>query len=157
MVETRVAGEADAETIAEHRRRMFAEMGNGDEQSLQAMVRNFIPWVRERLKDGRYLGWLVLDRECVVAGAGMWLMEFPPHWRDPKPLRACLTNFYVAPESRGRGLAHSLLRTAIAEARRRDIKVVVLHASDAGRPIYERNCFTESNEMILDLDAESND
>lgn len=65
-------------------------MGNGDEESLQAMVRNFIPWVRERLKDGRYLGWLVLDRECVVAGAGMWLMEFPPHWRDPKPLRAYL-------------------------------------------------------------------
>jgi hypothetical protein len=50
-----------------------------------------------------------------------------------------------------------LLRTAILEARCRDIKVVVLHASDAGRPIYERNGLKESNEMILDLDAEAND
>lgn len=73
---------------------------------------------------------------------------FPPHWRDPEPLRVYLTNFYVKPEARGRGLAHGLLKTAVQEARCRGIKVVALHASKFGRPIYERNGFEESNEMM---------
>lgn len=116
------------------------------------MVGRFVPWVEERLEDGSYAGWLVVEGERVVAGAGMWVMEFPPHWRDPEPQRAYLLNFYVAPEARGRGLAFGLLKTAVEEARRRGIKVVTLHASRFGRPIYERNGFEASNEMMLSLE-----
>jgi GNAT superfamily N-acetyltransferase len=118
-----------------------------------AMLKNFAPWIRERLRDGRYIGWLVTKGDTAVAGAGMLLMDFPPHWRDPEPLRAYLLNFYVAPEARGRGLASGLLRSAIEEARRRDIRVVSLHASQFGRPLYERNGFEATNEMMLHLDS----
>lgn len=152
MFETRVATAADAEVIADHRRSMFAEMGHGNEEGLQRMVDSFVPWVRERLTDGRYVGWLFVgDDEQVVAGAGVWLMDYPPHWRDPQALRAYLTNFYVAPQVRNRGLAFALLRTAVEEARRHNIKVVSLHASNAGRPIYERSGFEATNEMMLYL------
>jgi len=124
-------------------------MGEGDEDRRQAMVRNFVPWVRERLQDGRYLGWLVVKDGRVAASAGMWLMDFPPHWKDPEPVRAYLLNFYVAPAARGLGLAGGLLKTAVEAARRRGIKVVSLHASKAGRPIYERNGFEPTTEMML--------
>lgn len=154
MFETRVATPDDAELIAEHRRSMFAEMGEGDEEQLQAMVRSFVPWVRERLEDGRYFGWLVAREQSVVAGAGVFLMDFPPHWRDESPLRAYLLNFYVAPEARGHGLAYGLLKTAIAGSRSRGIKVVTLHASRFGRPIYERNGFRPTTEMMLYPDGE---
>src|SRR5262249_49694442 len=146
------ATEADAELISEQRRKMFVEMGQPDDEPMQAMLRNFLPWVRERLRDGRYLGWLIENGEHVVAGGGMLLMDFPPHWRDPQPLRAYLLNFYVTPEARRRGLAETLLQTATAEAGRRGIKVVTLHASEFGRPLYERNGFAATNEMMLHLD-----
>lgn len=149
MFRIRIATEGDAELIAEHRRLMFTEMGDGDQEKLQAMVSRFVPWVKERLKDGRYLGWLVLEEDRIVAGAGMWLMDFPPHWRDPEPLRAYLLNFYVMPEARGQGLASQLLRRAVEEARSHGIKTIVLHASRFGRPIYERNGFEPTNEMML--------
>jgi GNAT superfamily N-acetyltransferase len=119
------------------------------------MVVAFVPWVRERLRDGRYLGWMVEQAGQVVAGGGMYLMDFPPHFRDPQPLRAYLLNFYVGPEARGRGVARGLLKTAIDEARRRGIRVVSLHASEAGRPLYERNGFAASNEMMLNLGDET--
>jgi GNAT superfamily N-acetyltransferase len=149
MFETRVATEADAALIAGHRSLMFAEMGHGDERQLREMAEAFIPWVRERLRDGRYLGWLVQDEEAVVAGAGLWLMDFPPHWRDPQPLRAYLLNFYVAPEARGRGLARDLLQRAVEEARQHGVRVISLHASNAGRPIYEQYGFEATTEMML--------
>jgi GNAT superfamily N-acetyltransferase len=151
MFETRAATEADAEVIAEQRLRMFVEMGRPEDAGMRAMLVAFVPWVRERLKDGRYVGWIVTDGEKIVAGAGMFLMDFPPHVRDPHPLRAYLLNFYVQPEARGRGLAYGLLKGAVEEARRRGIRVVSLHASEAGRPLYERNGFAASNEMMLNL------
>ena len=82
-------------------------------------------------------------------------MEFPPHFLDPEPRRAYLLNFYVAPEMRGRGFARQLLALAIDEARARGIKVVTLHASKFGKPIYERNGFVMSNEMLLRFDEEA--
>ena len=58
-------------------------------------------------------------------------------------------NFYVAPEMRRRGLARELLALAVAEAKARGIKVVTLHASKFGKPLYEQNGFEMSNEMRL--------
>ena len=82
-------------------------------------------------------------------------MEFPPHFLDEEPRRAYLLNFYVAPEMRGRGLARELLGLAVAEAKARGIKVVSLHASKFGKPLYERNGFAMSNEMLLRFDEEA--
>jgi len=154
MFETRLAGVADAELIAQHRRRMFVDAGQADDAALQPMEDNFVRWVRPKLKDGSYVGWLVEHEGRVVAGAGMWLMDFPPHWTDAEPRRAYLLNFYVDPEFRGHGLAYGLLKNAVEDARARGIKVVALHASKFGKPIYERNGFKATSEMWLRLDSE---
>jgi ribosomal protein S18 acetylase RimI-like enzyme len=154
MFETRLATVADAELIARQRRRMFVDAGNGEDDKLQTMEDNFVAWVRPRLSDGSYVGWIVSEEGQVVAGAGMWVMDFPPHFFDAEPVRAYLLNFYVDPAFRGRGLAYELLRTAVDDARRRGIKVVSLHASKFGKPLYERNGFKPSTEVLLRLEAE---
>jgi GNAT superfamily N-acetyltransferase len=152
MFEMRLATVADAELIGAQRHRMFVDSGQADDERMQTVTAKFVPWVREKLEDGSYIGWLTSETSedgRVVAGAGMWLMDFPPHWMDAEPVRAYLLNFYVDPAFRGHGLAHALLKTAVGEARRRGIKVVSLHASKFGRPLYERNGFEATNEMIL--------
>jgi GNAT superfamily N-acetyltransferase len=154
MFETRLATVDDAELIAGQRRSMFVDAGQAPDVGLSLMVENFVAWVRPRLNDGSYVGWLVEEDGRVVAGAGMWLIDFPPHWMDAEPMRAYLLNFYVDPAFRGRGLASELLTTAVQDARRRKIKVVSLHASKFGKPLYERNGFEPTNEMILRLDVE---
>jgi GNAT superfamily N-acetyltransferase len=128
---------------------MFADAGLADEAKMGPMVTAFVPWVRAKLEDGSYVGWLGEEDGRVVAGAGLWMMEFPPHFLDEQPCRAYLLNFYVAPEMRGRGMAGELLARALAEAKARGTKVVTLHASKFGKPIYERNGFAMSNEMML--------
>ena len=152
MFETRLATVEDAGLIARQRRQMFVDAGQAEDAGLQEMMENFVVWVRPRLMDGSYVGWMAEDEGRVVAGAGMWMMEFPPHWMDAQPLRAYLLNFYVEPEARGQGLAYRLLKTSVEAARGRGVKVVSLHASKFGRPIYERNGFEESTEMMLRLE-----
>jgi GNAT superfamily N-acetyltransferase len=152
MFETRLAGAEDAELVAHQRMRMFVDAGQAEEgAAMLRMMENFVAWVRPRLQYGSYVGWLVEEGVRAVAGAGMWLMDFPPHWMDAEPVRAYLLNFYVDPEFRGRGLAYELLKTAVDDARRRGIKVVSLHASQFGRPLYERNGFEGTSEMMLRL------
>lgn len=145
----RFATELDAGLIAEQRRRMFVDAGQPDDEKMAAMEEAFLPWVRERIEAGTYLGWLAGEGERVVGGAGLWLMDFPPHFLHREAVRGYLLNFYVDPEFRGKGLARKLLQAALEEARRRGIEIATLHASKFGRHLYEQNGFTPTNEMML--------
>jgi len=151
MVEIRRATPVDTGLIAEQRRKMFADAGLAAAEELDEMTANFAVWVRPLLEDGTYLAWLAEDGARTVAGAGMLLIGFPPYWMDAEPVRAYLLNFYTEPSHRGQGIAPRLLQLALDEAKRRGIKVVTLHASKFGKPIYERHGFTPTSEMMLRL------
>ncbi len=150
MFTTRPAAPADAEAITRQRRQMFLDAGLATPEQAESMADAFTAWVRRHLEAGTYLGWLTEDTEQankVVAGAGLYLLEYAPHWQDPNPVRAYLLNFYVDPALRGRGLAGNLLLLAMEETRRRKIRVVTLHASRFGKPVYEKFGFEQTDEM----------
>jgi GNAT superfamily N-acetyltransferase len=153
MALIRLATVEDAALIAYQRRRMFVDAGQPDDARMHSMEAAFLPWVESRLKDATYLGWLATEEGRIIGGAGMWLMNFPPHFLHVETVRAYLLNFYVDPEFRGRGLARTLLQTALAEANRLDIDIVTLHASKFGRPLYEQHGFQPTNEMMLRPEA----
>src|ERR1700722_12579495 len=136
MLTLRRATVDDAALLTEHRHRMFADNNLATEQRYNDMDHNFLPWVFERLGDGRYIGLLLEDDDThqVVAGAGIYFMDWPPHYLDPTPTRAYLLNFYTEPEDRGQGLAKQLLAACVAECHSRNIAVITLHASRFGKP-----------------------
>jgi GNAT superfamily N-acetyltransferase len=150
MFTTRTATLADAALISAHRRAMFASMPNPIDEILDTMSRTFEPWVRERIGEGRYLGWIAEENLRVAGSAGMLIVDWPPHPFHPgSSQRGYLLNVYVDPEFRKRGLAHELIEKCLAEAHRRGIRVVTLHSSDAGRPVYEKFGFHPTSEMMF--------
>jgi GNAT superfamily N-acetyltransferase len=158
MPTLRRAAAADAALITQHRHRMFAANSLAPEARYAEMDAAFLPWVTERLVDGRYVGIFLQEGDAadatVLAACGIFYMDFPPHYLDPAPIRAYLLNFYTAPESRGLGYANRLLEAAVDDCRDRNVAVVTLHASQFGRPIYERFGFAQHNEMVLRLDPD---
>jgi ribosomal protein S18 acetylase RimI-like enzyme len=149
MLETRTATPADAGLVTHHRRRMFVDAGRADNQILDIMARNFEPWVAKAITDGKYIGWLTSDEGRVVAGAGLMLLDWAPHPLDPRSTqRGYLLNVYVEPDYRRKKLASQLIELALAEARRRKIRVVALHSTEEGRRLYESNGFRRTNEMF---------
>ena len=149
MYQIRAATPADAAVITHHRRRMFVDAGRQDNRVLDVMAEYFKPWVEIRLADGRYLGWLTSENGTVVAGAGLIVLDWPPHPLDPRQdKRGYLLNVYVEPEHRRKKLASQLIDQALAEARKQKIRVVALHSTDEGRPLYESNGFRRTNEMF---------
>jgi ribosomal protein S18 acetylase RimI-like enzyme len=149
MFDTRTATPDDASLIAAHRKAMFVSMHISDEATLEAMRESCEPWIKRMMYADKYLGWIMSDGALPAASAGLLILDWPPHPLDPAgEQRAYLLNVFVEPEFRRRGLAHELVGLCLAEADRRSIRVVTLHASDAGRPIYEGLGFHASNEML---------
>lgn len=150
MLATRTATAADAALIAFHRHAMFSSMGGFDESVLETLRRASEPWTARMIEAGKYLGWMIFDDQQPVASAGLLILDWPPHPFDPTgETRAYLLNVFVDPAYRRRGLARSLIELSLAEARRRNIRVVSLHASREGAPLYEHLGFKTTNEMLL--------
>ncbi len=80
----RRASVADASTVA-HIAGMFLEMRSA-ETELDEMEARFTSWVEAKLARDEYLGWFAVAEDgSVAAGAGMWLMEWPPHYLGKTP------------------------------------------------------------------------
>lgn len=147
----RLATADDAAIITHHRRAMFADMGHADEvETLDQMAMAFEGWVRRKLAQDVYIGFFMENATGdVVAGAGCWIMEWPPHFLDAAPERAYILNVYTEPAYRGRGLAKQLMQSVLDFCESRHLTVITLHASQYGRPLYEQLGFMQTNEMRL--------
>lgn len=147
---TRLATLEDAPVLAEMRRRMFLDMGKPDDERMQQVKEAFAAWVTDAIRRGIYLGWLVETAECQpVANAGLFLLEWPPHFRDIGVMRGYILNVWTHEDHRRRGIARGLMATVMSEARYRNIRVLTLHASDEGKQVYEKLGFRQSREMMF--------
>ncbi len=148
----RTATAGDICTIVSHRRAMFEEMGNADRAALDLMDEKFQDWVGEKFASGEYRHWFVLNEKGeIIAGAGLWLLEWPPVPTDASARRADVLNVYTEREYRRRGLARRLTTAILDWCRDNGIRTVILHASDTGRALYESLGFRSTNEMRTQL------
>ena len=142
---------ADLEEILVHRRRMFEDMGHREPAVLDEIVHSSRPVLREFLANGSYVGWFAVSAENrVAAGAGLLIS---PSLSGPlapdRAERVYLWNVFTYPEFRRRGLARVLTQKAIDYCRQQGHKILWLHASQFGRPLYESLGFEQTNEMKL--------
>ncbi len=135
---------------------MFYEMGYRDKAILDAMVVAFRPWLLRKMEDGEYLAWLAVRADgSVMAGLGLWLMDWPPHMVGPGSRRGNILNVYTNPDCRRQGLARRLMELALEWCRINRIRAVILHSSNEGRPLYEKLGFRATNEMRLMIEGET--
>jgi GNAT superfamily N-acetyltransferase len=155
MLDTRRARAKDSAIITRHRKAIFADAHDAPEAVLDKMSRSFEPWVTRMIEEGKYAGWITFDGDRPVASAGLLVLDWAPHFLDPTgEFRGYLLNVFVEAVYRRRGLARELVECCMAEAKRRGIRVVALHASKTGRHVYEGMGFHGTSEMMyVDRDA----
>jgi GNAT superfamily N-acetyltransferase len=144
----------DAAIIAHHRVAMFRDMGDVPTEALAAeLLSTSTTALTALLGEGLYVGWLATDTsDRVIAGAGTDVKpQLPRISHDgtrvvtaPLPL---VVNVYTEPPWRGKGIARVLMQEVMDWARIQGADRVVLHASAAGRPLYQSLGFMPTNEM----------
>ena len=154
----RTATPADIPVLARHRRLMFEEMArlNGlrpDPEKLGEMEALYTGHLRNHLPDGSLRAWIAEQEGQVVASGALSLLDWPATPSNLCSQLGLLHSVYTLPAYRRRGLAHAIAMEAIEFGRQAGLKRLVLHASEAGRPLYISLGFKPAdNEMRLALD-----
>jgi GNAT superfamily N-acetyltransferase len=151
----RSATASDAATLAGHRAGMFRDMGVLPQHLYDALVDASRRYFEEAIASGEYVGWVACPAaraQDVVAGAGVQVRRVLPHpGAGGREIvlgpQAIVLNVYTEPAWRRRGLAALLMQRVLDWAKANGVKNLVLHASDSGRPLYERLGFVPTNEM----------
>jgi GNAT superfamily N-acetyltransferase len=87
----------------------------------------------------------------ILAGGGIVFVPWAGYPGEARTQRLWIVNMYTEPRARRRGIAKKLVNTMTAWSRAEGYAAISLHASDAGRPVYESLGFKTSNEMKLSL------
>ncbi len=145
---------SDAAVIAHHRVAMFRDMGEVPTDELGAqLLRESTSALAALLGEGTYVGYLAVGADQdVIGGAGVHVRSQLPRIScdgtyvaiRPAPL---LVNVYTEPQWRRRGIARTLVVTLMRWASEQGVDQMVLHASNAGRALYESLGFAGTNEM----------
>lgn len=143
----------EAAVVARHRVCMFQDMGEVPAGLASQLEKSSERALSALLASGDYIGWFaVAPSGAVIAGAGVHIKAQLPRIalagggvaESPVPL---VVNVYTEPDWRGRGIARGLMQHLMQWAREEQFERVVLHASNAARPIYVSLGFQATNEM----------
>jgi GNAT superfamily N-acetyltransferase len=145
----------DAAIVARHRADMFIEMHPPSAAIAGRIHEATERFVRTALTRGEYVGWLAHasgSPATVVAGAGLHRRPMLPRPSDDgteviEGIEGLVLNVFVDADWRRQGIAEALMHAILAWAPEQGIRRLVLHASDAGRPLYERMGFIPTSEM----------
>jgi ribosomal protein S18 acetylase RimI-like enzyme len=138
---------SDIDLVCHHREEMFREAASA-EANLKAMADPFRTWLAARLTDGKYFGFVAEDDSQPIGAIGLMVLDWPPHPLHPNEDRhGYVLNLYVEPSYRGRGVARDLMRFSDSELTKRGLTYAVLHATQAGRRIYEQIGWASTTEM----------
>jgi GNAT superfamily N-acetyltransferase len=81
--------------------------------------------------------WVAVVDERIVAVGTLAFFVRPAFSSNPAAIEAYFLNMYTLPEHRRRGFASEILTAAKLYAQSRGITKIWLHATEAGRPVYE--------------------
>ncbi|MEP6781172.1 MAG: GNAT family N-acetyltransferase [Gemmatimonadaceae bacterium] len=154
----RLATAADAAIIAEHRTQMFYDMGSLAEELVEPMRQATVAYLQRTMPAGEYVGWLAYELQkpsYIIAGAGVLIRQIPPfatldasgNRRIAKGKQGLVVNVYANPSVRRHGVATLVMNEILDWSSRERIDRLVLHASEQGRPLYEKLGFVMTNEM----------
>jgi GNAT superfamily N-acetyltransferase len=143
---------ADIPAIIRHRLGMFTEMGIGDPSAYDAYASEFRAFVSQALPAGAFHSWLAeTGAGEIVAGGAVMVVPWPASPKDRKQQRAFMLNVFTEPAYRRNGIARSLVQTIIDWCRDQGFGSIFLHASEAGRPLYQSMGFQTTTELRYDF------
>ncbi len=135
----RQATQADIPVLVSLRMGLFCEVGELSDPLVDVdLWQATSAYFSTAQADGSARSWVAEVGREVVASGTLALFVRPPYPGNLSGREAYLLNMYTLPAYRKQGMASALLNAMVAYACAEQLGKVWLHASDEGRPLYER-------------------
>jgi ribosomal protein S18 acetylase RimI-like enzyme len=145
----RRAAPEDAALLAEHRARVWREVGDWDEAPMAAQIPIWTAWFHDALARDAYRSWIAEENGEAIASGSLLVYAAIPRPGSEAGSEGRVQSVYVVPHARRRGIARALMDLIVAHARAVPLIRLVLHPSDEARPLYRALGFTELDDMGL--------
>ena len=142
----------DLPRIVEMKVAMFKEAGHENLLSAATAERVIEDYLR-LYRDSLAIHFIAKESRKIVASAGAFIKSDLPFRYFNPGIYGFIGDVFTEMEFRGQGISTRLNRDALEWLKNRNITMVRLLASDAGRPIYERLGFQPTDEMVLTLET----
>jgi GNAT superfamily N-acetyltransferase len=147
-VMVRLASPADAALLARLRFDLRASMHETHEEN-DAFSERCTRWMSERLAhEGRWRCWIAEYDGALVGGVWVQLIEKIPNPIAEPESYVYLTNFYVRPEHRSKGVGAKLLAAALTWSRENRAELVLLCPTERSKPLYARHGFVAADDFM---------
>ena len=125
-----------------HMRLAFLADDSGLDVVSEALAADTHRFVLAEHEAGRLRSWFAEEDGACVGVVSLVLHAVPPNPRAASAVEGFVINMYVVPEHRGRGVGRALLDALETAGRDAGLRRLTLHATDAGRRLYEAAGFT---------------
>jgi len=145
----REAAEADLDLICRLRLAFLADHRGVPPEALPPELTTATrAFIAARHRAAGLWSWLAEDDGRCVGLVSMLLLDMPPRPDDLRTQEGYVINMYVEPAVRHRGIGGSLFRACLAGASTLGVRRLLLHATDDGRPLYERAGFAPNDRWM---------
>jgi GNAT superfamily N-acetyltransferase len=104
--------------------------------------------LEKEIPGGSCKAWVVKNGNRLVASGAISIVSYVPVPNDTNHNIAYLHSMYTEKDFRGRKCAQEIIERAIQYCKKNGINRVILNASDAGKPIYEKSGFVSLPETM---------
>ena len=145
----RPATEHDAALLAELRYEFRASLDEAAE-SRHAFTSRCQSWMAERLRDDSsgWRCWVALAGDRVTGTVWLQVIEKVPNPVAEPEAHGYVTNLYVSPELRGRGIGGRLLQMAVDWCGSHGVDAVILWPTPESRTLYARHGFAAAEDLM---------
>ncbi|GAB3519148.1 GNAT family N-acetyltransferase [Emticicia fontis] len=141
---------ADIPELARLRVEFLKEVQNPEtylvnETQLNEILQEFF---QQHIENDEIVAWIALADGEVVSTSGLCFSTIMPGFTLLDGRVAYIMNIYTLPDWRKKGIGRQVFHHILEAAKERNYKRVILHATEDGRPIYEKFGFKATNDEM---------
>lgn len=149
MIHYRKATISDVDNLAKLRSIFIKEITECSEHERSEIELAAKRYFEVALAEDSFAAWLALEEDRIVATSGLSFSVVPPGLHSDGRC-AYIMNMFTLSEYRRQGLGTELFKRIVEEAKTRGYKAIQLHATDMGKPLYEKYGFVDRHgEMVF--------
>ncbi|MBU1341168.1 MAG: GNAT family N-acetyltransferase [Proteobacteria bacterium] len=143
----------DVQILAKHHKKMFQEIW--EQKGLRIEINRaqelefaYIDKISKQIPEGVCKAWVIENDDEILASGAITIVSFVPVPSDLGHNIAYLHSMYTKKTHRQKKCAQKIVDRAIQYCQENGISRMLLNASDAGKPIYEKAGFVSSPETM---------
>ena len=143
----------DIPILAVHHRKMFEEIWEQKGLWIEIVIAKelesaYLNKITKQIPEGFCKAWIIKHDDQIITSGAITIVTFVPVPSDLNHNIAYLHSMYTRKAYRHQKCAESIVKKAVEYCERNGKNRVVLNASDAGKPIYEKIGFVSSPDTM---------